>query len=39
MRWSFIDIATDSYRWLGERSLDDGATWQLQSEFRAKRVV
>ena len=39
MRWSFVDIATDSFRWLGERSLDAGATWQLQSEFRAKRVV
>ena len=23
--------------WLGERSLDDGATWQLQAEFFARR--
>lgn len=38
MRWSFVDITPDSFRWLGERSLDGGASWQLQSEFRARRV-
>jgi hypothetical protein len=38
MRWSFVDIAPDSFRWLGERSLDGGASWHLQSQYRAKRV-
>ena len=39
IRWSFTEIATDSFRWLGERSLDDGATWRLEAEFRARRVA
>jgi hypothetical protein len=39
VRWSFVDIAADSFRWLGERSLDGGATWQLRAEFRARRVA
>ncbi len=34
VRWSFAEIATDSFRWRGERSLDGGATWHLQAEFR-----
>ena len=38
VRWSFIDITPNSFRWLGERSLDNGATWQLQAEFLARRV-
>jgi hypothetical protein len=37
-RWSFRDITPDSFRWLGERSTDDGATWQLQAEFHARRT-
>ena len=37
VRWSFVEITSDSFRWLGERSLDDGATWQLQAEFFARR--
>jgi hypothetical protein len=39
VRWSFTEIRADSFRWLGERSLDDGATWQLQAEFFARRVA
>ena len=39
MRWSFTEISPDSFRWLGERSLDGGATWQLQAEFLARRVA
>ena len=39
LRWSFTDIAPDSFRWLGERSLDGGASWQLQADFRARRVA
>jgi hypothetical protein len=38
IRWSFTDITANSFRWLGERSLDAGATWQLQAEFFARRV-
>jgi hypothetical protein len=36
-RWSFSEITPDSFRWRGERS-PDGATWQLQAEFLARRV-
>jgi hypothetical protein len=39
VRWSFTDITQDSFRWLGERSPDGGATWQLQAEFFARRVA
>ena len=37
VRWSFLDCTPDSFRWLGEYSLDGGASWMTQSEFRAKR--
>ncbi len=38
VRWSFVDITPNSFRWRGERSLDGGASWQLQAEFLARRV-
>ncbi len=38
-RWSFTNITPDSFRWLGERSLDGGKTWALQAEFFAQRVA
>jgi len=38
LRWSFSDIAPDSFRWRGERSSDEGANWFLQSDFRARRI-
>jgi hypothetical protein len=38
IRWSFTDITLDSFRWLGERSLDGEATWHVQAEFLARRV-
>ena len=38
VRWSFTDIKSDSFRWLGERSLDQGGTWHLQAEFLARRT-
>jgi hypothetical protein len=38
LRWTFTDITPNSFRWLGERSTDGGATWQLQADFRAQRV-
>lgn len=37
LRWTFSDIAPDSFRWRGERSLDAGVTWHLQADFRARR--
>ncbi len=39
LRWRFTEITPDSFRWLGERSLDNGATWQLQADFRARRLA
>ena len=38
VRWSFTDITPNSFRWLGERSLDGGKTWQTQAEFLARRA-
>jgi hypothetical protein len=38
-RWSFTDITRDSFRWLGERSLDGEASCQLQAEFLARRLA
>jgi hypothetical protein len=38
-RWSFTEITPNSFRWLGERSPDGGAAWQLQAEFFAQRVA
>ena len=37
-RWVFRDIAPDSFRWCNERSSDNGHTWQLVQEMRARRV-
>jgi hypothetical protein len=39
VRWSFSRITENSFRWLGERSHDDGATWRLEVEFLARRVT
>ncbi len=38
MRWSFTGLEPDRFRWLGERSLDGGATWHLQAEFLVRRA-
>jgi hypothetical protein len=38
LRWTFTDITPASFRWLGERSLDGGVSWQLQADFHARRV-
>ena len=37
IRWSFTEIAPDSFRWIGEALLPDGRTWKLEGEFRARR--
>ena len=36
-RWSFRDIAGDSFLWRGEVSADAGATWRVVIEFTARR--
>lgn len=38
-RWRFTAITPESFHWLGDRSRDDGKTWQLQAEFLARRVA
>jgi catechol 2,3-dioxygenase-like lactoylglutathione lyase family enzyme len=38
-RWSFTDITANSFCWIGERSLDNGATWHRQAVFLASRTV
>ena len=37
MRWCFLEITPDSFRWRGEISADDGATWRVNTEFIAQR--
>jgi hypothetical protein len=37
IRWSFSEITPHSFRWRGEVSADNGATWRLQVEFLARR--
>lgn len=37
-RWSFSEITSDRLRWRGERSRSDGAAWDLQAEFQARRA-
>lgn len=37
LRWSFTEITHNSFHWLGEKSEDNGDTFQLQVEFFAKR--
>ncbi len=37
VRWRFVEIAPDSFRWLGERSIDGGKSWQCQADIRASR--
>ncbi len=37
-RWRFTEIAPDSFHWIGESLNPDGQTWNLEGEFRAKRM-
>jgi hypothetical protein len=39
VRWSFSEITRDSFFWRGEISADQGATWRLNVEFTAKRIL
>lgn len=38
IRWRFLEIADDSFRWLGEALQKDGHTWKTEGEFRARRL-
>lgn len=38
LRWSFSEITPNAFRWRGERSMDNGVSWHLQADFRARRV-
>jgi hypothetical protein len=37
-RWTFTEITSDSFHWLGESLPPDGKTWTLEGEFRASRI-
>jgi hypothetical protein len=37
-RWRFTEITPNSFHWIGESLNPDGATWQLEGEFRCKRM-
>lgn len=39
VRWSFTEITRDAFHWIGERSPDDGASWQRQIELFARRAA
>ena len=39
MRWSFSEITPDFFRWRGEVSADNGATWLVNTEFTAQRKL
>jgi hypothetical protein len=38
IRWRFIEITNDSFRWLGEALNPDGGTWKLEAEFHGRRM-
>lgn len=38
LRWSFVDIAADSFTWRGELSTDGGRSWRLDAEFFCRRA-
>lgn len=38
-RWRFTEITPVSFRWLGERRPEGATDWQLNAEYRARRVA
>ena len=38
LRWTFSDISDHDFRWHGEISRDDGASWKLREEHHMRRV-
>lgn len=39
IRWCFLEIASASFLWRGESSVDGGANWRVVTEFTAKRTA
>lgn len=37
-RWVYRDIASNSFRWCNEKSIDQGKSWLLTQEMHASRV-
>ena len=37
-RWTFTEITSDSFHWLGEALDADGKSWKIEGEFRATRI-
>jgi hypothetical protein len=37
-RWRFTAITPHSFRWLGEVSADQGASWRMVTDFTAARI-
>jgi len=37
-RWTFQEITSTSFHWLGEALQPGGKSWRLEGEFRAKRL-
>ena len=38
LRWTFSDITTNRFRWVGEVSLDSGRSWRMTQEMSALRA-
>jgi hypothetical protein len=38
LRWSFVELSRDRFHWVGEGSIDGGATWQMRAEFFGRRA-
>lgn len=37
IRWRFLDVTSDSFRWVGDALEPDGETWKLEAEFHGRR--
>lgn len=37
IRWTFFDLAENSFSWHGEKSYDGGKTWKLEEDHRMRR--
>jgi hypothetical protein len=37
IRWRFLDVTNDSFRWVGDALEPDGETWKLEAEFHGRR--